>query len=468
MATLTVLAAVGLIVLALADDTLQETLADNLRELPLPSFVGIQLVDSAFIQDTWQFFRREALQKRTFWVLAAVLVAYELYKLLVKPLRVVRRLEDRGYVPDQDESTLKDTAADVARRRQRGDLPPVYPNGWFRICDSGDLAIGEVKTFTLLGESIAVFRGENGTVYAVEAYCPHLGANLGIGGRVIDNCIECPFHGWTFRGDDGKCVRIPYAKKVPEIAKIKPWTILEVNKLIYIWHHAEKCEPDYLPEEIEGIVDGSWRCHGFSEHMINAHIQEVPENAADVAHLSHLHGPFLIQGVDLRYTNKPSVTSALRHGWSAEWSALPAPEAHIGVLNLSHYLTVFGFRVPGTTIDVEARQIGPSIVHLHFDHCIFGKGVLLQELSPVEPLLLKMTHQVWGSPWMPSFIGKLFLWGEYHQVERDLMIWNNKRYVSKPMLVKEDELIGKHRRWYSQFYSENSPRYTAARTSLDW
>ena len=54
------------------------------------------------------------------------------------------------------------------------------------------------------------------------------------------------------------------------------------------------------------------------------------------------------------------------------------------------------------------------------------------------------------------------------QVERDLMIWNNKRYVSKPMLVKEDELIGKHRRWYSQFYSENSPRYTAARTSLDW
>ena len=141
MATLTVLAAVGLIVLALADDTLQETLADNLRELPLPSFVGIQLVDSAFIQDTWQFFRREALQKRTFWVLAAVLVAYELYKLLVKPLRVVRRLEDRGYVPDQDESTLKDTAADVARRRQRGDLPPVYPNGWFRICDSGDLAV---------------------------------------------------------------------------------------------------------------------------------------------------------------------------------------------------------------------------------------------------------------------------------------------------------------------------------------
>ena len=47
----------------------------------------------------------------------------------------------------------------------------------------------------------------------------------------------------------------------------------QVNKLIYIWHHAEKCEPDYLPEEIEGIVDGSWRCHGFSEHMINAHIQ---------------------------------------------------------------------------------------------------------------------------------------------------------------------------------------------------
>ncbi len=41
-----------------------------------------------------------------------------------------------------------------------------------------------------------------------------------------------------------------------------------------------------------------------------------------------------------------------------------------------------------------------------------------------------------------------------------MIAWNNKRYNLKPILVKEDELIVKHRRWFSQFYSENSPRFS--------
>ena len=32
-------------------------------------------------------------------------------------------------------------------------------------------------------------------------------------------------------------------------------------------------------------------------------MKEVPENAADVAHLNYLHGPNLLNGVDLRYTD---------------------------------------------------------------------------------------------------------------------------------------------------------------------
>lgn len=65
----------------------------------------------------------------------------------------------------------------------------------------------------ILGEQVAVFRGQDGKAYVVDAYCPHLGANLAVGGRVVGSCIECPFHGWQFRGNDGKCVRIPYAEK---------------------------------------------------------------------------------------------------------------------------------------------------------------------------------------------------------------------------------------------------------------
>ncbi len=63
------------------------------------------------------------------------------------------------------------------------------------------------------GQELAVYRGDDGKAYIVDAYCPHLGANLGVGGQVKGNCIECPFHAWTFRGSDGKCVDIPYTEK---------------------------------------------------------------------------------------------------------------------------------------------------------------------------------------------------------------------------------------------------------------
>lgn len=67
--------------------------------------------------------------------------------------------------------------------------------------------------FSRPGEQVAVFRGHTGEAHVVDAYCPHLGANLAAGGRVLGDCIECPFHGWQFQGSDGKCVRIPYAEK---------------------------------------------------------------------------------------------------------------------------------------------------------------------------------------------------------------------------------------------------------------
>ena len=64
------------------------------------------------------------------------------------------------------------------------------------------------------GKNLAVFRGEDGQAQVLDAYCPHMGANLGVGGLVKGNCLECPFHGWQFRGHDGKCVHIPYAEDI--------------------------------------------------------------------------------------------------------------------------------------------------------------------------------------------------------------------------------------------------------------
>jgi nitrite reductase/ring-hydroxylating ferredoxin subunit len=72
---------------------------------------------------------------------------------------------------------------------------------------SQELSKGEVKYVNLHGENMAVFRGDDGIVYSWDAYCAHLGANLGVNGTVVhDRCIQCPFHAWVFDGKTGNCV----------------------------------------------------------------------------------------------------------------------------------------------------------------------------------------------------------------------------------------------------------------------
>ena len=59
-----------------------------------------------------------------------------------------------------------------------------YPTGWYPFCFSKDLKVGEVISEKYFGKELVAFRGENGEVKVVDAFCPHLGAHLGKGGTV--------------------------------------------------------------------------------------------------------------------------------------------------------------------------------------------------------------------------------------------------------------------------------------------
>lgn len=73
-----------------------------------------------------------------------------LYRLLFSPLELLRSPDDVGYA-DEDGRTKAQVANDVRRRRKIGELPPVYPNGWYRVLDSHMLERGEVKNVSILG-----------------------------------------------------------------------------------------------------------------------------------------------------------------------------------------------------------------------------------------------------------------------------------------------------------------------------
>lgn len=66
----------------------------------------------------------------------------------------------------------------------RGRCPPFFPNGWYRLMASNELKPGDVRSIDCCGRNVVLFRGTDNQAYVLNAYCAHMGANLGIGGKV--------------------------------------------------------------------------------------------------------------------------------------------------------------------------------------------------------------------------------------------------------------------------------------------
>ncbi len=78
--------------------------------------------------------------------------------------------------------------------------PYPVPNGWFVVAEATELAPGDVRAMHYFDRDLVVYRAGDGTPRVLDAHCPHLGAHLAVGGRVEDQCLRCPFHGWKFDG----------------------------------------------------------------------------------------------------------------------------------------------------------------------------------------------------------------------------------------------------------------------------
>jgi hypothetical protein len=59
-----------------------------------------------------------------------------------------------------------------------------YPTGWYIAAWSSDIGHGTVKALHYFGRDLVCFRTASGEVSVLDAYCLHLGGNLGVGGRV--------------------------------------------------------------------------------------------------------------------------------------------------------------------------------------------------------------------------------------------------------------------------------------------
>ncbi|MFI9531742.1 Rieske 2Fe-2S domain-containing protein [Nocardia fusca] len=340
-------------------------------------------------------------------------------------------------------SRTTDTGKEV-RVIDTGAPPARYARGWHCLGLTRDFADDRPHQIAAFGTELVVFRGEDGKINVLNAFCPHMGGNLAHG-TVKGNDIACPFHDWRWRGD-GKCAAIPYARRVPPLARTKAWPTMEVSGQLFVWNDpqgskppAEQAIPAIPTYGDPGWTDWVWN----SIEVEGSHCREIVDNVVDMAHFFYVHYgmPTYFRNVFEGHT----ATQIMR--------SLPRADA-VGVSTSTNY---------STESQSDATYFGPSyMVDKLWSGGRAGSGepniYLINCHYPITPTSFRLQYGVMVEKptgmdnAAAEQVAAAVAQGVAIGFEQDVEIWKNKSRIDNPLLCEEDGPVYQLRRWYEQFY----------------
>lgn len=163
----------------------------------------------------------------------------------------------------------------------------VFKRFWYPVIPIAQLSKDKPASFQLLNQKIALWLGTDGKPAAVADYCCHRSAQISKG-IVIDGCIRCPYHGWTYNSQ-GTCVNVPQMEREQQLPKTyKVPSYLCVEKYGYVWVCLDR-EPLQPIPEIPAVSDPNFRTiHEFYETWKVGGLRVI-ENSFDSAHGNFVH-----------------------------------------------------------------------------------------------------------------------------------------------------------------------------------
>jgi phenylpropionate dioxygenase-like ring-hydroxylating dioxygenase large terminal subunit len=322
-------------------------------------------------------------------------------------------------------------------------FPFPIPNGWFPVATTEELRAGDVLSRRYFARDLVVFRAESGEAHVLDAYCVHMGAHLGIGagepedkapgpGLVVDDCIQCPFHGWQYDGE-GVVVDIPYSDaRIPAKARVRSFPTREFNGVIFAWHHLLGEPPAWEVPQLEEFDDDEWFGPIYTERTIASCNQELSENDHDFVHFAYVHTAESPRKANVTYSDDGRIkttTEIIEAGRDIGGGSMTFEEES-PFSRESHQLGFVVLRIPGyVTFMAATTPIDEEHVHQRWVFAI-----------PKEL----------GEEAADTVVGAFASSGIY----QDIPIWEYKRHLEHPLLVKGDGPIMEFRRWASQFYSD--------------
>lgn len=320
-------------------------------------------------------------------------------------------------------------------------VPDRYARGWHCLGLEREFSDGKPHAVEVFGTKLVVFADGAGRLHVLDGYCRHMGGDLGRG-LIKDDAIACPFHDWRW-GGDGRCRKVPYAKRIPKAAKTRSWITCQENGFLFVWHDHEGGEPpvDVVVPRIDEAFDDRWTDWDLRCWRIDgSHSREVVDNLADMAHFFYVH-----DGMPTYFRN-------VFEGHVAQQFLVNRGRADI---------TELGPEFARSILTAESVYYGPaySVTYLHTDYGGYrSEAILVSFHYPVNADTFMMhsaaiVQRPRGlDPETAEKLAGLIANGVAAGVEQDVEIFKHKAKIDNPLLVDEDGPIYQLRRWYQQFY----------------
>jgi phenylpropionate dioxygenase-like ring-hydroxylating dioxygenase large terminal subunit len=168
---------------------------------------------------------------------------------------------------------------------------------WYFAALSSELKAGALQRVDLLGEPVLLGRTRGGAAFALRDICPHRAAPLSAGRLITDaagrETVQCPYHGWRFRPEDGACAAIPslvddQALETERI-RVRAYPVKESQGLVFVYVAADpRAAPsDAQPPVFGGVVGGAPK---LVERMdFESHIDHAVVGLMDPTHGPYVH-----------------------------------------------------------------------------------------------------------------------------------------------------------------------------------
>jgi phenylpropionate dioxygenase-like ring-hydroxylating dioxygenase large terminal subunit len=209
--------------------------------------------------------------------------------------------------------------------------------GWTGICAARDLTT-RPRRVVIDGVPVVVFRA-NGALHALSDVCPHRFAPLSMG-RVLDDRIECPYHGWQF-DTAGQCQAMPGCVTDLPRARVPVYAVTEHDGVVFVSLKASNTTP------YSRVLSGQDMATAYAYNQVEARLADVAENILDATHTHYIHKGLLRGLSHRRYRVQVTVTGG-DDFIEARYEGEPQQEGLVSRLfEAGRGISIGRFRAPG-------------------------------------------------------------------------------------------------------------------------